>query len=246
MFQHPASKGTPSSRLAFEPHSRRGLRRAAPLVRPPRIPRVDSEAGTHGCRLRRRRASGGRRIRHRAARGVGLLGRATALSGSRGAPAGPRHQRCRPRFARAGTTRVESGLRDEDELEELEELLHRTVDEWRAQLSAAYADFADFAVATLRIALAPGAGAEGWREDDTATRSAWGFDVECIRVRCGSGMDGRTRACRSRTASGLRPGFPVSTPRSATTTTSVCSSAIQRTTSAGLLRRRRFGCGTAA
>jgi pimeloyl-ACP methyl ester carboxylesterase len=73
--------------------------------------------------------------------------------------------------------KVESGLRYEDEREEL---LHRTADDWRAQLPAAYAEFADFAVATLRTALAPGT--EGWREDDTATRSAWGFDVECIRV----------------------------------------------------------------
>ena len=64
--------------------------------------------------------------------------------------------------------------------EQREQLLGMTADEWRSKLPARYAPFADYAVATLRIALGPGA--EGWNEDDEAFASPWGFDLESIGV----------------------------------------------------------------
>jgi pimeloyl-ACP methyl ester carboxylesterase len=61
-----------------------------------------------------------------------------------------------------------------------EQLLRLTEDDWRAKLRPEYAAFAEFAVATLRIALAPGP--EGWREDDAALCGDWGFDIAAIRA----------------------------------------------------------------
>jgi pimeloyl-ACP methyl ester carboxylesterase len=64
--------------------------------------------------------------------------------------------------------------------EQLAHLLGMTAEEWRSNLPARYAPFADYAVATLRIALGPGA--EGWKEDNEAFASPWGFDLESIGV----------------------------------------------------------------
>lgn len=61
-----------------------------------------------------------------------------------------------------------------------EELLGQTADDWRAALLPEFAAFAEFAVETLRVALAEGA--EGWREDELAMAGDWGYAFESIRV----------------------------------------------------------------
>jgi pimeloyl-ACP methyl ester carboxylesterase len=58
-----------------------------------------------------------------------------------------------------------------------EELLGQTADDWRAALAPEHAAFAEFAIETLRIALADGP--EGWQEDEAAMAD-WGFELESI------------------------------------------------------------------
>ena len=76
------------------------------------------------------------------------------------------------------------GLYTFDESEDFDaerrQMLAETADDWRARLKPEYAAFAEYAVATLRIALANSA--EGWREDEQAVGGDWGFDVASIRA----------------------------------------------------------------
>lgn len=59
-------------------------------------------------------------------------------------------------------------------------MLAETPADWLGRLQPEFASFADFAIATLGMALADGA--EGWREDDLAMAGDWGFELERVRV----------------------------------------------------------------
>lgn len=60
------------------------------------------------------------------------------------------------------------------------EMLALSVEDWRERVKPEHAAFAEFAVETLRIGL--GTSAEGWREDEAALTSDWGFELEEVRV----------------------------------------------------------------
>lgn len=70
-------------------------------------------------------------------------------------------------------------------------------------------DFAGYLAALMRSAMA--SGIEGWRDDDLAFTSGWGFDVGSPVPRCRSqsGRAARTGWCRTRTGSGSPGIFPL-------------------------------------